>query len=61
MAYGHFKDLPRRTVSDKVLGDKAFDAGKNSKYDGYQRRLDSMVYKLKSLLLLTQKQKLILI
>ena len=29
----------------KVLRDKAFDIAKNSKYDGYQRRLASMVYK----------------
>ena len=29
MAYGDFKDLPRRTASDKVLRDKAFNIGKN--------------------------------
>ena len=45
MAYGDFKDLERRTVSDKLLGDKAFNIAKNPKYDGYQRRLASMVYK----------------
>ena len=45
MAYGDFKDLPRRTASDKVLHDKAFDIAKNPKYDGYQRGLTSMVYK----------------
>ena len=44
MSYGDFKDLPRRTVSDKVLRDKAFNITKNPKYDGYQRRLTSMVY-----------------
>ena len=44
MAYGDFKDLKRRTQSDKVLKDKAFATASNSKYDGYQRRLDSMVY-----------------
>ena len=33
MAYGDFKDLPRRTASDKVLRDKKFDIVKNSKYD----------------------------
>ena len=43
MAYGDFKDLARRTASDKVLRDKAFNIAKNSKYDGYQRRLASMV------------------
>ena len=45
MAYGDFKDLKRRTFSDKVLRDKAFNIAKNPKYDGYQRGLVSMVYK----------------
>ena len=45
MAYGDFKDLVRRTASDKVLRDKAFNIAKNPKYDGYQRGLASMVYK----------------
>ena len=45
MAYGDFKDLARRTASDKVLRDKAFNIAKNPKYDGYQRGLASMVYK----------------
>ena len=46
MAYGDFKDLERRTASDKVLRDKAFNIAKNPKYDGYQRGLASMVYKV---------------
>ena len=45
MAYGDFKDLARRTTADKVLRDKAFNFAKDPKYDGYQRRLASMVYK----------------
>ena len=45
MGYGDFKDLARRTDSDKVLRDKAFNIAKNPKYDGYQRGLASMVYK----------------
>ena len=45
MAYGDFKDLARRTASDKILRDKAFNIAKNPKYDGYQRGLASMVYK----------------
>ena len=45
MAYGDFKDLKRRTASDKVLRDKAFNIAKNPKYDGYKRGLASMVYK----------------
>ena len=45
MAHGDFKDLARRTASDKTLRDKAFNIAKNPKYDGYQRGLPSMVYK----------------
>ena len=45
MAYGDFKDLAKRTASDKFLRDKAFDIPKNPKYDGYQRGLAPMVYK----------------
>ena len=44
MAYGDFKDLKRRTASDKILRDKAFNIAKNPKYDGYQRGLASIVY-----------------
>ena len=43
MAYGDFKDIKRRTASDKILKDKAFDLAKSPKYDGYQRGLASMV------------------
>ena len=46
MAYGDFKDLARRAASDKSLRDKAFNIAKNSKYDGYQTGLASMVYKV---------------
>ena len=45
MAYGDFKDLKRRTASDKVLRDKAFNIAKNLKYDGYQRGLSFIIYK----------------
>ena len=45
MAYTGFKDLPRRTASDRVLRDKAFNIAKTPKHDGYQRDLSSMVYK----------------
>ena len=45
MAYGDFKDLVKRTTSDKILRDNAFNIAKNPKYDGYQRGLASMVYK----------------
>ena len=43
MAYGDFKDLAKRTVSDKVLREKAFNIAKNPKYHEYQRGLASMV------------------
>ena len=43
MAYGNFKDLTRRTVSDKILRDKASNIAKNPKYDGDQRGLASML------------------
>ena len=45
MAYRDFKDLPKKTASNKVLREKAFNIAKNAKYDGYQRGLASMVYK----------------
>ena len=44
MAYRDFKDLTRRTAFGKILRDKAFNAAKNSNFDGYQRGLPSMVY-----------------
>ena len=45
MAYGKFKELLRRTASDKILRGKACIIAKNSKHDGYQRGLASMVFK----------------
>ena len=45
MAYGDFKDLAKRTASDKFLRDKAFNIAKNPKHDGSQRDLTSVVYK----------------
>ena len=35
--------LTRRTASDEILRDKAFNIAKHPKYDGYQHRLASMV------------------
>ena len=46
MAYGDFKELKRRKQSDKVLKDKVFAIASNPKYDGYQRGLASMVFKI---------------
>ena len=45
MAYGDFKDLAKRTATDKVLRHKAFKIASHQKYDGYQRGLASLVYK----------------
>ena len=45
MAYGDFKDIARRTASNKVLRDKAFNIAKNPKYNGYQSGIAFMVYK----------------
>ena len=39
MAYRDFKHL------SKILRDKTFNIAKNPKYDRYQKRLTSMVYK----------------
>ena len=34
MAYRDFKDLPKRTFSDKILRDKTFNIVKKAKYEG---------------------------
>ena len=46
MAYGKHKDLEERIEPDKALKGKAFEIANNPKYDGYQRGLASMVYKV---------------
>ena len=45
MVYGESKDLAKRTKSEKVLRDKAFEIASDPKCDRYQRGLVSMVYK----------------
>ena len=42
VGFGDFKDLKRRTASNNVLRDKAFNIAKNPKYDGYERGLASI-------------------
>ena len=32
-------DLPKKTASDEILRDKAFNIAKKPKYDGYQHGL----------------------
>ena len=49
MAYGKTKDLTKRTQSEKGLRDEAFKIAGDPKYNGYQRGLALMVYKLKNL------------
>ena len=46
MDYRKSKDLTKRTESDKVLIDITFIIASDPKYDGYQRALASMIYKL---------------
>ena len=46
MVYGKYNDLTKRIESDKVLRNKAFKIASVPKYDAYQRRLASMVFKL---------------
>ena len=51
MAYGNFKDLTRRTASDKTMRDKAFNIAKNPKYDGinadlFQWHINILIKKL---------------
>ena len=45
MAFRYLKDLTRRTASDNILRDKAFNNAKNLNCDECQRGLASMVYK----------------
>ena len=43
MAYAIYKDLTKRTQSNKLLRDKAFEIASNSQYDGCHRGLVSLV------------------
>ena len=45
MTYGNFKDLNRRTAAEKALCENHLILLKKPKYDRYQLRLASMVYK----------------
>ena len=46
MTHGKSKYLAKRTQSDTVWRDKAFTIASDPKYDGHQRGLVSMVYKI---------------
>ena len=43
--YSDSKDLAKRTISDKILKDRAYESARNRNYDGYERALASMVCK----------------
>ena len=38
--------MAKGTILDKILRNKAYEIARNWEYDGYQRTLGSMVYKL---------------
>ena len=63
MAYGDFKDLNRRTATDKLLHGKAFNIAKNQKYDGCQRGLINLFisFLIKKLLVEQLKIKIFII
>ena len=56
MTSGKYKDLTKRTESDKVLRDKACEIASYSEYDGYKKGLASMAYKF-----LTESQKVVVL
>ena len=62
MAYRDFNDLVRKTASDQILHNEAFNIAKNPKYDRYQRGLASLVYKklalIKKLLIVVLKMRI---
>ena len=45
-AYFDRKNLVKRTISDKILKDRAYEIARNRKYNEYQRELASVVYKI---------------
>ena len=45
MAYGKYRDLTKRTQSDKFVRVKAFKIANNPNFNVYERRLAFMVYK----------------
>ena len=46
VAYSDSKDLAERTISDKIMKDRASEIARNCKYDRYQRALANMVCKV---------------
>ena len=44
--HGDSKGLPKKAVSDQDLSEKSYKIAPNPKYDGYQKKLVSMMHKL---------------
>ena len=44
-AYSDSKDLAKKTISNKILKDRAYEIARNCQNDGYQTALAIMVYK----------------
>ena len=44
-AYSDSEDLAKRTISDKIVKEKASEIARNRKYYGYQTLLANMVYR----------------
>ena len=44
-AYFDSKDLANRTISNKILKDRAYEIARNCNYGGYKRALASMIHK----------------
>ena len=42
----HNKDLAKKTILGKILKNRTYEIAINPKYDGYQKVLASMVYKI---------------
>ena len=45
-AYSDSKDLAKKTISDRILKDRPYENARNHGYNGCQRALASMVYKI---------------
>ena len=60
MAYVYFKDLTRRTASNKIFRYEAFNIAKNQKYDGYKMELLqwSLNFLIKKLLVVVLKMRI---
>ena len=43
-AHSNCSDLTKRTISDKILKDRAYEIAINSKYDGYKKGMANIIY-----------------